>query len=209
MQRRRMVSEQLIKRGIADHSVLNAMGEVPRHHFISESFQEDSYGDTPLPIGAGQTISQPYIVALMTELLKITSENIVLEVGTGSGYQAAVLARIAQRVFSVESVPELASAARKILDHLQIANVEIHERDGGLGLPEKAPFDAILVAAGSPRTPEPLLNQLTDDGRLIIPVGSRNQQHLQLWTMDKGKPCQSTFAPVRFVPLLGKWGWEE
>ena len=206
--RRRMVAEQIVMRGVTDQRVLDAMREVPRHKFVPSDVEEKGYDDTPLPIRAGQTISQPYIVALMTEVLKIKEDNVVLEVGTGSGYQAAVLAHLALRVFSVERVPELASDARERFKKLGVTNVEVHEGDGSLGLPDKAPFDAILVAAASPITCEPLLEQLAADGRLILPIGSRNQQQLQLWTTMTGKRRRSLLAQVRFVPLVGKWGWE-
>lgn len=203
-----MVASQIVARGVADQRVLDAMRDVPRHHFVSTEYQTQGYEDTPLPIGSGQTISQPYIVALMTEMVEIESGNVVLEIGTGSGYQAAVLARLAQRVFSVECIPELASTSRQRLEHLGVNNVEVYEGDGSSGLPEKAPFDAIIVSAASPRPSEPLLEQLAVDGRLIVPVGSRNQQRLQLWTIHKGKRRRHLLTPVRFVPLVGKWGWE-
>ena len=208
VRRIRMVSEQLVVRGIADERVITAMREVPRHQFITKNLQTDSYKDTPVPIGAGQTISQPYIVALMTELLEIKDDDIVLEIGTGSGYHTAILARLAQRVFSVECMPELAAAARQRLDHLGVMNVEIHEGDGSVGLPDKSPFDVILVAAASPRQPDQLIDQLTSDGRLIIPVGSRHKQRLQLWAVKQGKAVNRVLTAVRFVPLTGKWGWE-
>ena len=207
--RHRMVTEQLISRGISDARVLEVMRDVPRHQFVSGTYQSDGYQDTPISIGSGQTISQPYIVALMTELLRLKNDNIVLEVGTGSGYHTAVLAKLAKQVFSIERVGSLAIAAQHRLARLGVRNVEIYEGDGSLGLPVKAPFDAILVAAASPATPEPLLEQLTENGRLIVPVGSRNRQRLQLYTLTDGIPANRLLTPVRFVPLLGKWGWED
>ncbi len=201
-----MAVAQLLHRGIDDARVLQAMRAVPRHRFVPKELQAEAYEDMPLPISEGQTISQPYIVARMTSLLQLTPTDIVLEVGTGSGYQAAVLAHLAQRVFTVECIPGLAQAAADRLRALGMENVEVLPGDGGAGLVQHAPFAAIMVSAAAPRVPQPLLDQLADGGRLVAPVGPRHHQRLQLW-VKKGHRCMyEKFAPVRFVPLTGKWG---
>ncbi len=204
-----MVAAQLMQRGIDDLRVLQAMRAVPRHRFVPPELQTDAYEDMPLPIGSGQTISQPYIVARMTALLELTGEDSVLEIGTGSGYQAAVLARLARRVFTVECIPALAQAAAKRLPAVGVENVEVLPGDGGAGLPQHAPFAAILVSAAAPRVPQPLLAQLADGGRMVAPVGPRDHQRLQRW-VKKGRRCKGEkFTSVRFVPLTGKWGVED
>jgi protein-L-isoaspartate(D-aspartate) O-methyltransferase len=204
--RRHLVAAQLLPRGIDDARVLQAMRAVPRHLFVPPELQADAYEDMPLPIGSAQTISQPYIVARMTELLHLTAEDSVLEIGTGSGYQAAVLARLAQRVFTVECIPALAQAATERLRALGVENVEVTPGDGGAGMPRHAPFATILVSAAAPRVPPPLLHQLAEGGRLVAPVGSRQRQSLQRW-VKKGRRCRcEKFTLVRFVPLTGKWG---
>lgn len=204
--RQRMADAQLQQRGIDHPRVLQAMRAVPRHRFVPTKLQTDAYQDIPLPIGSGQTISQPYIVARMTALLNLTAGDSVLEVGTGSGYQAAVLAHIARRVFTIECIPALAQAAAERLRTLGVENVEVLLGDGGAGLPQHAPFPAILISAAAPRVPQPLLNQLADGGRLVAPVGPRHRQQLQCW-VKQGSSCKRhNVAPVRFVPLTGKWG---
>ncbi|MBI4771371.1 MAG: protein-L-isoaspartate(D-aspartate) O-methyltransferase [Chloroflexi bacterium] len=205
--RERMVREQLIGRDITDARVLAAFREVPRHEFVPQDLQYLAYRDGPLPIGAEQTISQPYIVALMTQLLELTGDETVLEVGTGSGYQTAILARLAARVLSVERLPELARIATERLDRLGHSNVQVVVGDGSQGLPEQAPFDAILVTAAAPRAPEPLLGQLAGGGRLVIPVGMQHNQVLERWQRRGDAWHVEQLAPVAFVPLLGEYGW--
>jgi len=207
--RERMVDEQLGGRDISDRRVLEAMRFVPRHRFVPQDAAELAYIDAPLPIGFRQTISQPYIVALMTQLLRLRGDEVVLEVGTGSGYQAAVLGRLARRVHTVERIPELAQSARRVLGDLGLDNVEVHVADGSGGLPEAAPFDAILVAAAAPKAPRPLLDQLAQGGRLVVPVGTIEGQILERWTRDGDDFTCDRAAPVCFVPLLGSHGWEE
>lgn len=207
--RQSMVTSQLLKRGIDDPRVLQAMRAVPRHRFVPPELQDDAYEDKPLPIGSGQTISQPYIVACMTALLRLTPADTVLEIGAGSGYQAAVLARLARRVFTVECIPVLAQAAAERLRALGVENVEVLPGDGGAGLPEHAPFPAILVSAAAPRVPQPLLAQLANGGRLIAPIGSRHHQRLQRWEKHDRRCKRKNLTPVRFVPLTGKWGVDD
>jgi protein-L-isoaspartate(D-aspartate) O-methyltransferase len=207
--RRNMVERQLRGRGITDERVLEAMVGIPRHLFVPPAEQMDAYADCPLPIGHGQTISQPYIVALMTELMKLSGNETVLEVGTGSGYQAAILAHLAHKVFSIERIPELAQTARQRLEELGIENVLVVESDGTIGLPEEAPFDGILVTAAGPTVPPPLLEQLAENGRLVIPVGSRTGQMLEVWRRINGENQKQAVAPVAFVPLVGEHGWDE
>jgi len=207
-ERRRMVEGQIEARGIRDPRVLAAMRAVPRHLFIPPPYDRAAYEDNPLPIGSGQTISQPFIVALMTELLDLKPSDRVLEIGAGSGYQAAVLAQIAMTVITIERVPAVAALARKNLEGLTITNVEIHEGDGTLGYPEKAPFDAIMVTAATPEVPEPLMSQLDEGGRLVAPVGSREVQELIKVVRVKGTFQRSYHGGVRFVPLIGRHGWE-
>jgi protein-L-isoaspartate(D-aspartate) O-methyltransferase len=207
--RQSMVTAQLLQRGIEDPRVLQAMRAVPRHRFVPPELQDDAYEDKPLPIGSRQTISQPYIVACMTALLRLTPTDTVLEVGTGSGYQAAVLARLARHVFTVECIPALAQAAAERLRTLGIENVEVIPGDGGAGLLEHAPFSAILVSAAAPRVPQPLLSQLADGGRLIAPIGPRHHQHLQRWEKQNRRCKHKNLTAVRFVPLTGKWGVDD
>jgi len=207
--RERMVDEQLGGRDISDRGVLEAMRSVPRHRFVPQDAAELAYIDAPLPIGFRQTISQPYIVALMTQLLRLRGDEIVLEVGTGSGYQAAVLARLARQVHTVERIPELAESARRVLAEAGADNVEVHIADGSGGLPEAAPFDAILVAAAAPEAPRPLLDQLAEGGRLVVPVGTIEGQVLERWTRRGNDFSCDRAAPVCFVPLLGSFGWEQ
>jgi protein-L-isoaspartate(D-aspartate) O-methyltransferase len=206
-ERQQMVAEQLRPRGIRDPRVLSAFETIPRHIFIPDEEQAWSYGDYPQPIGFGQTISQPYIVALMTESLRLTGTERALEVGTGSGYQAAVLAILVAEVHTIEIIPELAERARKTFETLGIKNVRSHVGDGSLGLPEFSPYDAILVTAAAPQVPRPLLDQLSDGGRLIIPVGSRGFQELELWQRRGTTFKSDIILPVAFVPLRGQFGW--
>jgi|SRR3990172_226118 len=207
--RERMVDEQLGGRDISDRRVLEAMRSVPRHRFVPQEAAELAYIDAPLPIGFRQTISQPYIVALMTQMLRLHGDEIILEVGTGSGYQAAVLGRLARRVHTVERIPELAETARRVLAEVGAENVEVHIADGSTGLPEAAPFDAILVAAAAPRAPRPLLEQLAEAGRLVVPVGTIEGQILERWIRRGNDFTCDRSAPVCFVPLLGSFGWEQ
>ena len=204
-----MVETQIKARGIEDRLVLDAMKKVPRHVFVPESYYDAAYSDRPLPIGLGQTISQPYMVAIMTETMKLKGREKVLEVGTGSGYQTAILAEIADHVVSLERLPELAGAARERLRQLGYANVEIHVGDGSAGYPERAPYDAIIVTAGAPEIPGVLLEQLSDGGRLVIPVGNSFQQTLTRITLAGGERKTERLEGCVFVPLIGKYGWGE
>jgi protein-L-isoaspartate(D-aspartate) O-methyltransferase len=202
------IDEQLVARGIADARVLDAMRRVPRDAFVPESARGEAYADRALPIGSGQTISQPFMVAAMTEALRLTGSERVLEVGTGSGYQAAVLAEIAREVISVERVPELAESARARLAALGYTNIEIVVADGTLGWPAAAPYDGILVAAGAPRAPAALTAQLAPQGgRLVIPIGPREQQWLTVITRDIDRFVERQGIGCVFVPLLGAQGW--
>lgn len=207
--RKRMVAE-LVKRGITDQRVINVMLELPRHIFVEEAMSAQAYSDGSLPIGEKQTISQPYIVARMTELLALTGREKVLELGTGSGYQAAVLATLADRVCTVERIRPLALKARKALDSLRLLNVNLKIGDGTEGWPEEAPFDAILVTAGAPFLPECLIEQLAPGGRLVIPVGDRVDQKLLVVRkgMD-GSVTREEADDCRFVRLIGKNGWSD
>lgn len=206
--RERMVREQLAGRDIVDPRVLEAMRNVPRHRYVPPHLQDRAYGDGPLPIGNDQTISQPYIVAYMTQMLELTSNDIVLEIGTGSGYQTAVLCEIARFVYSLERYPNLGERAASMLDTLGYDNVEIHTGDGSQGLPDMAPFDAIIVTAAAPAIPGPLRAQLADGGRLVLPVGSRMQQMLQRVRRDGDTYYVEDLLTVMFVPLFGRYGFQ-
>jgi len=206
--RERMVQEQLVPRGITDERVLEAMRTVPRHCFVDGALQSRAYGDFPLPISSGQTISQPYIVASMTQALALTGTERVLEIGTGSGYQAAVLSRLCAQVFTVERINVLLAGARRIYDELTYYNIMAKLDDGTLGWPENAPYDAIMVTAGGPAVPEPLVEQLADPGRLVIPVGDQCLQTLQLLEKKAGEVVVHDIEDVRFVDLVGKYGWK-
>lgn len=206
--RERMVREQLESRGITDQRLLQVMRELPRHLFVPQDMACEAYQDNPLPIGTGQTISQPFMVALMTELLDLRGGEKVLEVGTGSGYQAAILGKLAREVISIEKHANLAGGARRTLQSLGIDNVEVRVGDGSLGLPGEAPFDAIIVTAGSPGVPRPLLEQLADGGRLVIPVGSSGMQTLTLVTREGGDYRTEEKGGCVFVPLVGRHGWK-
>lgn len=203
-----MVDTQIVGRGIVDPRVIKAMKKVPRHCFVEEGLYGQAYGDYPLPIGEKQTISQPYIVALMTEALRLTGTDRVLEIGTGSGYQTAVLAELAYKVYSVERINNLAIKARGILDKLGYRNIIIKFGDGTLGWKEHAPYEAIIVTAGAPKIPEALLEQLADGGRLVIPVGDRFSQYLTRMTKKGDEFKRDDLGGVRFVSLIGKNGWE-
>ena len=205
----KMIEAQLRRRGITDAAVLAAMENVPRHEFVPEELRERAYDDVPLPIGDGQTISQPYIVAAMTAALHPQPDDRMLEIGTGCGYQAAILSRLAKEIFTVERRPELALSASKRLARLGYANVHVHCGDGTLGLPEFAPFDAILVAAAAPAVPQPLLAQLAEGGRIILPIGDAEHQELRLMEKRGNKFLNSTLEGCRFVPLVGYYGWQE
>ena len=204
-----MIEKQLRRRGVHDAAVLAAMAEVPRHEFVSEDVGAHAYDDLPLPIGSGQTISQPYIVAAMTAALHLRPGDRVLEIGTGCGYHAAVLSRLAKEVFTIERRPELASSASATLARLGYSNAHVHCGDGTLGLPELAPFDAILVAAAAPAVPKPLLAQLAEGGRIILPVGDTQHQELQLIEKRGDAFPMKMLEGCRFVPLLGYHGWQE
>lgn len=201
--RARMVEDQIRGRGIRDHRVLAAMGRVPRERFVPEPHRVDAYGDYPLPIGYNQTISQPYIVAYMTEAAAIEPTDKVLEIGTGSGYQAAVLAQIAREVYTIEIVSPLADRAKTTLQHLGCTNVHVRHGDGYRGWPEAAPFDAIVVTAAPDHVPAPLVEQLAVGGRLVIPVGT-HEQEMQLITKTRTGVTEERTIPVRFVPLIRK-----
>ena len=208
-QRVQMVDTQLISRGIYSLRVLDAMRSVPRHAFVPREYLFAAYADGPLPIGRDQTISQPYIVALMTELLELTGCERVLEIGTGSGYQAAVLAEMAKEVYTIERHPSLARSAQVTLEKLGYENVVVHIGDGTIGLVEFAPYDGILVTAAAPVVPKSLLSQLKDGGTLVIPVGSRGSQSLERWQKKgQNQECE-TIISVAFVPLIGEEGWSE
>lgn len=208
-QRRAMVYEQIRDRGVSSPRVLGAMLVVPRHEFVPAELIHDAYKDQPLPIGEGQTISQPFMVAAMTEALELTGGERVLEVGTGSGYQAAVLSLLAREVYTVETHASLALAAQQRLERLGYANVHVHTGDGTLGLGEFAPFDAIVVAAAAPHLPPPLVEQLAEGGRLVIPVGQPDQQELFQVRKTGGSTTSRVLHYCRFVPLVGRHGWRD
>jgi len=207
--RRRMVEAQIKSRGINDPLVIEAMQKVPRHLFVEEALRSQAYGDHPLPIGERQTISQPFMVAFMTQALGLKGGEKVLEIGTGSGYQVAILAQIGGQVFTVERIPDLARRARKNLDSIGCSKVNIRVSDGTEGWKDQAPFDAILVAAGGPRIPEELKHQLSPGGRMVIPVGAREIQTLKRITR-KGQDdfLEEDLLDCRFVPLIGERGWK-
>jgi len=206
--REKMVTTQIEARGIHDHRVLEAMRKVPRHLFVGEALQDQAYGDFPLPIGEGQTISQPYIVAEMTQALEVTPDDRVLEIGTGSGYQTAILAELAFRVYSIERVMELFVGSRKLLDQLGYHNVIVKCSDGTLGWPSESPFEAIIVTAGGPDVPDKLVQQLTVGGRMVIPVGDRLSQTLLKIRRNQGGAHTTDLGGCRFVKLIGEHGWK-
>jgi len=201
--RDRMVLEQLVDRGIKDRRVIKAMQRVERHRFVPEEYRSVAYGDHPLPIGYEQTISQPYVVAFMTEVLQLKPTDRVLEIGTGSGYQAAILAEICDSVFTIEIVPELAHRAKNLLEQLGYKNIQVKHGDGYQGWPEKAPFDAIIVTCSPTKIPQPLKSQLKEGGRMIIPVGyPETGQELYLIRKENERLIEKAVLPVRFVPMV-------
>jgi protein-L-isoaspartate(D-aspartate) O-methyltransferase len=205
--RREMVERQIRRRDIHSPRVLDAMASVPRHLFVAPQHAGDAYTDSPLPIGAGQTISQPYMVAAMADALALRGQERVLEVGAGSGYQSAVLSLLAREVVAVESQLALAESARERLARLGYQNVRVEPGDGSVGWPADAPYDAILVTAGAPAIPPPLIEQLAEGGRLVIPVGSIRQQDLVRAVKRDGRTTQESLFACRFVPLVGRYGW--
>lgn len=209
--RKKMVQEQIVARGVTDRRVLDVMLKVPRHIFVQEAMALQAYSDSALPIGEKQTISQPYMVALMTELLELTGKEKVLEIGTGSGYQTAILAMLSNRVYTAERIRPLALRARKCLDSLKLFNVMLRINDGDgspIGWEEEAPFDAIIVTAGAPSIPDVLVEQLAPGGRLVIPVGGESEQNLiRIFKHPDGTLEKESCIGCRFVPLIGKQGW--
>ena len=205
--RRRMVDEQIRRRGVHDPAVLDALLSIPREDFLPRGFRQHAYDDSPAPIGGGQTISQPYIVAFMTEKLMLSSRHRVLEVGTGSGYQTAVLARLAAHVFSIERDRSLHTEAKTRLAHLGLTNVSLLVGDGSVGLPEQAPFDRILITAAAPRVPAALVDQLAENGILIVPVGGETDQTLVRVERTRRRTIETRLLGCRFVKLVGKEGW--
>lgn len=208
-QRERMVRKQIESRGISDEAVLAAMQKVPRHLFVSEALMDQAYGDFPLPIGEQQTISQPYIVAEMTQALALSKDDRVLELGTGSGYQTAILAEIVYRVYTVERVHSLLIKARSLFDQLKYHNIVTKYADGTIGWKEESPFDAIIVTAGAPRIPPPLVAQLAPGGRMVIPVGDRYTQELVKLYKDENGIRETRLGACRFVRLIGEHGWRK
>jgi protein-L-isoaspartate(D-aspartate) O-methyltransferase len=203
-----MVERQIEARGISNPRVLAALREIPRHHFIPPPYDQSAYDDNPLPIGNGQTISQPYIVALMTELLRPEPSDNMLEIGAGSGYQAAILSRLVRRLTSMERIPAVAILARNNLTSLGIQNVEVIEGDGTLGYPQNAPYNGIMVTAATPEIPQTLTDQLAEGGRLVVPVGGRDLQELVTLEKQGDRMIREYHGGVRFVPLIGRHGWE-
>ncbi len=207
--RRQMVAEQIDSRGIHDPLVLAAMQEVPRERFVPPDVRDQAFADRALPIDCGQTISQPYIVACMTAYLNVQAHHRVLEIGTGSGYQTAILARLAHEVYTVERIEPLLTSARRVLNSIGVTNVHYRLGDGSLGWIEFAPFDRIIVTAAAPRVPEALRDQLADTGRLVIPVGSERDQTLTLVKREQGRIVETPRLPVRFVKLIGHQAWSQ
>ena len=207
-ERSRMVEMQLLPRGITDESVLKAMGKVPRHRFVPADLTESAYEDRPLPIGEGQTISQPYMVALMTQCLELKGDESVLEIGSGSGYQAAILAELARQVYTIERIEELCNRSSEILNTLGYVNVNLKVGDGSEGWPKFAPYDGIMVTAGSPEIPEVLAEQVNEGGRFVIPVGGYYSQELAVVHKIHGNLERKDVCGCVFVPLIGKYGWD-
>jgi protein-L-isoaspartate(D-aspartate) O-methyltransferase len=206
--REKMVRTQIEARGVHDPTVLRAMRKVPRHRFVPEAFRDQAYDDGPLPIGHKQTISQPYTVAVMSEALGLTGKERVLEIGTGSGYQTAILAELAEWVYSIERIPELAKSARTVLDELRYDNVANRVGDGTRGWKSEAPFQCIIVTAGAPQVPEPLLQQLAEGGRLVIPVGDPHTQTMTRVARRGQEFITENLGAYRFVELIGEYGWD-
>ncbi|MFZ2196979.1 MAG: protein-L-isoaspartate(D-aspartate) O-methyltransferase [Thermodesulfovibrionales bacterium] len=207
--RKLMIKTQLIPRGIKDKRVLEAMERVPRHLFVDSSNITNAYSDMALSIGEGQTISQPYMVAVMTELLELNGTQKVLEIGTGSGYQAAVLAELSKDVYTIERIALLAERAKKRFENLSYLNIHIKADDGTLGWPEEAPFDRIIITAGSPEIPTPLIEQLAEGGIIVLPVGDLYSQQLLKYRKSGGNPKIEYHTPCVFVPLIGQYGWKK
>jgi protein-L-isoaspartate(D-aspartate) O-methyltransferase len=208
--RQYMVDTQIIPRGIKNPRVIEAMLKIPRHLFLDEALWPQAYEDHPLPIGEKQTISQPYIVALMTEALRLTGKEKILEIGSGSGYQTAVLAELAEQVYTIERIPTIAKRARKIFDQLQYRNIVITIGDGTSGWKEHSPYDCIIVTAASPSTPRPLFEQLVTGGRLVIPIGDEFNQELMVYVKEDGKEFkEENYGGCRFVKLVGEHGWKK
>jgi len=207
-ERERMVKEQIVARGVEDIRVIETMKKVPRHLFIDKTYYHQAYNDYPLPIGQNQTISQPYMVASMTELLELKGDEKVLEIGTGSGYQTAILALLCSKVYSVERISELTRKARLTLKQLGFSNINLIVRDGTLGWPEFAPYNGIIVTAGAPEIPNALIEQLANNGRMVIPVGNEASQTLNFVEKHKGRIYRKEFFGCTFVPLVGKGGWK-
>lgn len=208
LQRRNMVDQHLRARGIRDQRVLDAMARVPRHEFVAPELRSEAYEDHPLPIGQEQTLSQPYIVGVMLDALAVQATDTVLEIGTGSGYQTALLAELAHHVFSVERVPQLAESASARLSKMGYQNVTVTVADGSLGLPEHAPFDSIVVSAAAPTIPQPLVDQLREGGSMIIPVGPAPAQELQFVRKQQGAAVSKGLGACRFVPLIGERAYQ-
>ena len=208
-ERERMVKEQIIARKVKDKRVIEAMKKVPRHVFVDKIYYHQAYNDYPLPVGHGQTISQPYMVAVMTELLELKGEEKVLEIGTGSGYQTAILSLLCSKVYTMERISELTQKARSRLDHLGFRNVGFMVGDGSIGWRDYAPYDGIMVTAGAPDIPNSLIEQLAENGRLVIPVGNEHYQVLNVVRKRKGSIYRKEHFECTFVPLLGKEGWKQ
>lgn len=208
-ERERMVKEQIVARGVEDKRVLDAMLRVPRHVFVEKIYEHQAYNDYPLSVGHGQTISQPYIVAVMTEQLQLKPGDTVLEIGTGSGYQTAILALMCKMVYTIERISALREQARGRLEKLGFANIAYMTGDGSLGWPQFAPYDGIIVTAGAPEVPNALIEQLAEKGRLVIPVGSEYFQTLNVVTKQRGRVFRKEIFECTFVPLVGKQGWKE
>ena len=208
-QRAWMVLQQIATRGLTDHRVLEAMSEVPREEFVPEAFQHAAYDDCPLPIGYGQTISQPFTVAFMCEATELTGTESVLEIGTGSGYAACVLSCLAREVHTVERIPELAQEAQKRIERLGYDNVHVYVADGTLGLAEQSPFDGIVVTAGAPALPQGYVDQLAEGGRIVMPIGNRFSQSMCRFTKRRGELHREDLGAFAFVPLIGTNGWDE
>ena len=208
-QRRKMVEEQILGRGIKDLSVMEVLSRVPRHLFVNSSLQHRAYGDCPLPIGENQTISQPYIVALMTQVLELKGEERVLEIGTGSGYQTAILAELAAQIFTIERVKPLVKKTKELLEGLKYKNIVFKTFDGTYGWRDQSPFDAILISAATPSIPKSLIEQLADKGRLVAPVGERESQDLIVLNKNGNRVVERKIGSCKFVPLIGKFAWSE
>ena len=208
-QRRKMVEEQLLERGIKDLALMEVMSRVPRHLFVDSSLQQRAYGDCPLPIGENQTISQPYIVASMTEALQLKGEERVLEIGTGSGYQTAILAEMASQVFTIERIKPIVQKTKVLLNSLGYASIVFKVFDGTYGWRDQSPFDAILISAATPNIPTALIEQLADKGRLVAPVGSRESQKLTVLNKVGNRLVSREKESCKFVPLIGKFAWPE